>query len=171
MLSTGISRAEIRAILTGEKTITQKLAQELFDMRYEKRKNMLTQRYEELYQKKFTDLPEKVQKMLVDFSYNMRGEYGILPAPGFPGFPQACQALQEQNWAKLAHEIAESAYADQVGPRRAGYWVYQLTKLSEKPLTAMTKDVKAEVRSFKKVQPEIESKIASILREKINGEG
>jgi hypothetical protein len=83
---------------------------------------MLTTKYEELVQKKFTDLPVVVQNMLVDFSYNMRGEYGIFPASGFPGFPEACKALQREDWAAFAHEIAESAYADQVGPRRAGYW-------------------------------------------------
>ncbi len=33
---------------------------------------MLTTKYEELFQKKFIDLPEVVQNMLVDFSYNMR---------------------------------------------------------------------------------------------------
>lgn len=124
---------------------------------------MLTKKYEELFQKKFTDLPVVVQNMLIDFSYNMRGEYGIFPAPGFPGFPQACKALQREDWADLAHEIAESTYADQVGPRRAGYWVYQLTQLSEKPLTAMTGDVRQEVRSFKKVKPEMEARIGVIL--------
>ncbi len=109
---------------------------------------MLVTRYEELYAKKFTDLPVVVQKMLVDFSYNMRGEYGILPAPGFPGFPEACKALRDENWTKFAHEIAESDYADDVGPRRAGYWVYQLTQLAGKPLKTMTPDVQKEVKDF-----------------------
>ncbi len=127
---------------------------------------MLMTKYEELFQKKFTDLPLVVQNMLVDFSYNMRGEYGIFPAPGFSGFPEACKALQREDWALFAHEIAESTYADQVGSRRAGYWVYQLTQLSEKPLTAMTGDVREEVRSFNKVKPEMEARIAHILSRK-----
>lgn len=153
----------IRDILQGSENISEELGKKLFELRYDRRKTMLTTKYEELFQKKFTDLPVVVQNMLVDFSYNMRGEYGIFPAPGFSGFPEACKALEKEDWAKLAHEIAESPYADQVGPRRAGYWVYQLTKLSDKPLTAMTGDVKQEVRSFKKVKPEMEARIEMIL--------
>lgn len=83
MLQKGISRETIRDIFQGKETITPELAKSLFDLRYNRRKTMLSSHYETLYQKKFADLPEEVQKMLVDFSYNMRGEYGILPAPGF----------------------------------------------------------------------------------------
>gem|GEM_PF-1832764 len=135
-------------------------------MRYKTRNNILSDRYEELFQKKFTDLPPVVQNMLVDFSYNMRGEEGILPSPGFPGFPEACKALQKENWADMAHEIAESRYADQVGPRRAGYWIYQLTQLTDKPLQSMTQDVQEEVKDFKAVQKEIEIRIAHILKQR-----
>ena len=137
----GLSNEIIRDILQGNQALSEDLGKKLFELRYDRRKAMLTTKYEELFQKKFIDLPEVVQNMLVDFSYNMRWEYGILPAPGFPGFTDACKALEKEDWAKMAHEIAESPYADQVGPRRAGYWVYQLTKLSDKPLNEMTKDV------------------------------
>ncbi len=149
--------------MQGDEAISEDLGKKLFELRYDRRKEMLTTKYEELFQKKFSDLPEVVQKMLVDFSYNMRGEYGIFPSDGFPGFPEACKALKREDWAAFAHEIAESDYADDVGPRRAGYWVYQLTKLSEKPLAAMTGEVRQEVKSFKKVKPEIDSRIAMIL--------
>lgn len=159
----GLSDATIRNIFQGSETISDDLGKKLFEMRYDRRKAMLTAKYEELFQKKFTDLPEVVQNMLVDFSYNMRGEYGIFPVDGFSGFPEACKALQREDWAAFAHEIAESPYANQVGPRRAGYWVYQLTQLSEKPLEKMTTDVKQEVKSYETVKPEIEARIQMIL--------
>ncbi len=57
-----------------------------------------------------------------------------------------------------------------MGPRRAGYWVYQLTELSRKPIQAMTSDVKEEVKSFKEVQPEIEARIEMILAHNNNRE-
>lgn len=153
----------IENILNGSSSLSQDLAKKLFDMRYEYRKDMLILRYQELFHKKFTDLPLVVQNMLVDFSYNMRGTSWILPSPWFPWFPEAYKALQKEDWAAFAHEIADSNYADQVWPRRAGYWVYQLTELSRKPLQAMTSDVKEEVASYEKVQPEIEARIEMIL--------
>jgi len=159
----GLSNEIIRNILQWSEGISEELGRKLFELRYDRRKAMLTTKYEELFQKKFADLPLVVQNMLVDFSYNMRWEYGIFPTDGFSGFPEACKALQREDWAAFAHEIAESDYADDVGPRRAGYWVYQLTQLSHKPLNEMTKDVKQEVKSYKTVKPEMEARIEMIL--------
>jgi hypothetical protein len=147
-----LSDTTIRDILDGSVEISEKLGKKLFEMRYNRRRVIMNNKYEELFQKKFTDLPEVVQYMIVDFSYNMRGEYGIFPAPGFPGFPESCKALQREDWAAFAHEIAESDYARDVGPRRAGYWVYQLIQLSDKPLEKMTPVVKQEVKSYETVQ-------------------
>lgn len=163
MRNEGLSEEKIRNIFHGSENISEDLGKKLFEMRYDRRKAMLTTKYEELFQKKFADLPVVVQNMLVDFSYNMRGEFGIFPAPGFPGFPAACKALERGDWAAFAHEIAESDYANDVGPRRAGYWVYQLTQLSEKPLEKMTPDVKQEVKSYETVKPEMEARIQVIL--------
>jgi hypothetical protein len=165
MQSIGFSDTKIQSLLQGNEPIDEDLAQRFFSLRYLKKRSTLILSYEKLCDKKFTNLPSIIQKALVDFSYNMCGETGIFPSPGFSGFPEACKALKNEDWALFAHEIAESTYATQVGPRRAGYWVYQLTQLSDKPLTAMTGDVRAEVRSFKKVKPEMEERIRIILAE------
>lgn len=161
-----LSNEAIRDILDGTKTISEELAKKLFDLRYEKRKEMLIVRYEELFHKKFVDLPMVVQDALVDFSYNMCGKDGILS-----GFPEACKALKDENWPKFADEIADSKYADQVGSRRAGYWVTKIVWLSEKPLETMTKNVQEEVDWYKKVEPEIERLLAQIRRDKRENEG
>lgn len=165
-----LTKDEIRNILQGRQWISEELGKKLFSMRYDKRKEIVSHKYEILYNKKFTSLPEIVQYAVVDFSYNMRGEWGIFPSPGFPGFPEACKALRDEDWPKLAHEITDSKYADQVGPR-AWYWVTQLVKLSGKPLKTMTSDVKQEVKSFQKVKEDVDMRIAQVLSRKQKNNG
>lgn len=115
----GMNDEAIRQLIHGEKNITHDTAEVLFEMRYERREKMIQDEYEKISQKKFSSLPEVVQKMLVDFSYNMRGEYGIFPHGERVGFPNACAALLANDWITFANEIADSNYAREVGARRA----------------------------------------------------
>jgi len=127
----GMSDENIRQLIHGEKNITRDTAEVLFEMRYERREKMIQDEYEKISQKKFSSLPEVVQKMLVDFSYNMRGEYGIFPHDERVGFPNACAALLREDWIEFANEIADSNYAREVGARRAWLWIEALRELGE----------------------------------------
>lgn len=109
----------IRSLMHGKKTISEDIAEILFEMRYEKRAEIIERKYSEISGKNFSHLPSVVQKMLVDFSYNMRGEYGIFPHKMRAGFPNACDALIRGDWITMANEIADSNYAREVGARRA----------------------------------------------------
>ena len=115
----GMDNEAIRQLIHGEKNITHNTAEVLFEMRYKRREKIIQDEYEKIAQKKFSHLPEVVQKMLVDFSYNMRGEYGIFPHDDRIGFPDACAALIREDWITMANEIADSNYAREVGARRA----------------------------------------------------
>lgn len=115
----GMDDESIKKIIHGEKNITDDTAEKLFMMRYERRKKIIEKKYRELSNKNFDELPEVVQKMLIDFSYNMRGEYGIFPHEERIGFPNACEALLREDWINFANEIADSNYAREVGARRA----------------------------------------------------
>lgn len=127
----GMNDDNIRQLIHGEKNISQDAAEKLFLMRYERREKMIHDEYEKISQKKFSDLPEVVQKMLVDFSYNMCGEYGIFPHDDRVGFPDACAALLREDWITCANEIADSNYAREVGARRAWLWIEALRELGE----------------------------------------
>lgn len=127
----GMNNEAIRQLIHGEKNITHDTAEVLFEMRYERREKMIQDKYENISQKKFSDLPEVVQKMLIDFSYNMRGEYGIFPHDDRVGFPNACAALIREDWITFANEIADSNYAREVGARRAWLWIDALRELGE----------------------------------------
>lgn len=128
----GMSDETIRQLIHGEKNISHDAAEKLFLMRYERREKLIQEEYEKISKKNFSNLPEVVQKMLVDFSYNMRGEYGIFPHEERVGFPNACAALIAEDWITFANEIADSNYAREVGARRAGLWIDALRKLAEK---------------------------------------
>lgn len=117
--SEGMEDDSIRKVIHGETDITDDIAEKLFMMRYERRKKIIEEKYTEFSKKSFEKLPQVVQKMLVDFSYNMCGEYGIFAHEDRIGFPKACAALLREDWITFANEIADSNYAIQVGARRA----------------------------------------------------
>lgn len=79
----------------GEKDITLEEAEDLFDMRY-------TPRYQKIKKycgKHWTTYPSVIQSILVDMSYNLKGESGIFPnGPLYPGFPDAVTALNKRDW-------------------------------------------------------------------------
>jgi len=102
----------------GEENISRSEGYDLFEMRY-------VVRYQKLRThcgKNWAKYPPIVRNMLVDMSYNI-GEYGIFPKGNLPGFPDAVAALNRGDWAKFINEIADSKYASDVGPRRAGKWI------------------------------------------------
>lgn len=89
--------------------ITQKQADDLFNIHLEKAKKEAARFAGS--ETKFNSLPENVQKVLINMSYNM-GSFTDFPSSG-----DTSQGLQNKDWNRMAKGIQESKYCGDVQDR------------------------------------------------------